>query len=235
MEIVNAKYDKDAGAVVLLSGGLDSTVCLYTMCSLLAGPVVALSVLYGQRHRRELEYAKKITAQLSPRVEHIVVDLEGLRVVMGGSSQTSDEIAVPHGHYEEESMKQTVVPNRNMVLLSVATALAVSRKIANVAYAAHAGDHAIYPDCRPQFAMAMAGVMSVCDWHKVALWPPFIQLTKAQIVAMGAKLGVPFALTYSCYEGGESHCGQCGTCTERKMAFAEAGVFDPTPYTPQFT
>jgi 7-cyano-7-deazaguanine synthase len=127
-------------------------------------------------------------------------------------------------------MKLTIVPNRNMLLLATAGAYALSRDTHTVAYAAHAGDHTIYPDCRPQFVSAMQLAFERCDFTPLTLHAPFLSITKADIVTLGASLHVPFALTYSCYEGREAHCGRCGTCTERKEAFQLAGVPDPTEY-----
>ena len=127
-------------------------------------------------------------------------------------------------------MKSTVVPNRNMILLSVATGHALSIKAGQIAYAAHSGDHAIYPDCRNEFAEAMANAIMLADWEQVELIRPFVDWTKADIVRRGAELGVPFAKTWSCYKGGDLHCGCCGTCIERREAFDLAKVIDPTPY-----
>ena len=213
--------------VLIYSGGMDSTVLLYHLLDE-RHDMAALSIDYGQRHRRELEAAKRITSRLG--IEHHVADLSALRPLMAGSSQTSDGIAVPHGHYEAESMKLTVVPNRNMLMLSVAGAWAISRKSEFVAYAAHAGDHAIYPDCREEFVRPLAEALANADWHRVDILRPFVRMTKADICARGAALGVPFGLTYSCYEGRETHCGLCGTCMERREAFKLAGVTDPTTY-----
>lgn len=217
------------GVVVSLSGGLDSTCLLFKMLRDGREPV-ALTVDYGQRHRREIAAARVIGERAG--VDHRVVDLSGLATagILAGSSQTDQSIAVPEGHYTDESMKLTVVPNRNMLLLACAIAWAVSLKADGVAYAAHAGDHTIYPDCREEFAEAMARAAALCDWHPVALLRPFIGLTKADIVKLGSDLGAPLALTWSCYKGGERHCGKCGTCVERREAFALAGVGDPTEY-----
>jgi len=213
--------------VAAFSGGLDSTVLLAHLLD--SGcTVTALSVDYGQRHRRELEAASRIAKALW--VPLVTVDLSGLRVVLSGSSQTDETVPVPDGHYAAESMKTTVVPNRNMMLLAAAGALAVSQKFDGVSYAAHGGDHAIYPDCRPDFAHAMSKVLSLCDWHALSLMTPFIRWSKADIVKRGSALRVPFRMTYSCYKGEEFHCGTCGTCTERREAFREAGVHDPTTY-----
>ena len=213
--------------VLIYSGGLDSTVLLY---DLLAGgdTVLALSVDYGQRHRSEVEHARRIAESLG--VEWQLADLSGIAHLLAGSSLTSSEIAVPHGHYAEDNMKQTVVPNRNMIMLSVAAGWAMGRQADRVAYAAHGGDHTIYPDCRPEFAAAVDRAIRLADWHEVQLYCPFIAMTKAEIVARGAKLDVDFGRTWSCYEGGPIHCGKCGTCFERREAFLRAGVPDPTQY-----
>lgn len=213
--------------LVIYSGGLDSTVLLYDLHK--AGHELhALSVNYGQRHGCELTQAAKICAGLG--VDHKLADLSTLRFLLAGSSLTSPEIAVAEGHYSEENMKTTVVPNRNMILLAIATGHALSIGAGQVAYAAHSGDHAIYPDCRNEFADAMAGAMALCDWKQVELSRPFVDWTKADIVKRGAELGVPFDLTWSCYKGGSQHCGRCGTCIERREAFDLADVTDPTDY-----
>lgn len=213
--------------VAVFSGGLDSTVLAYHLQAS-GDRVLALSIDYGQRHRRELESAQRIAAQME--MPWLCADLSALRPLLAGSSQTDDAIPVPDGHYEAESMKATVVPNRNMLLLATAGAYAVSQRADALAYAAHAGDHAIYPDCRPEFADAMAKALHLCDWHDLLLLTPFVRMTKTDIVRRGASLGVPFALTYSCYRGGVEHCGTCGTCAERREAFKEAGIDDPTTY-----
>lgn len=212
--------------VLIYSGGLDSTVLLYHLRAE-GHEVRGLGIDYGQRHRRELEAAAAICRQLG--TEYRIADLSTLRALLGGSALTAD-LAVPEGHYTEESMKQTVVPNRNMIMLAVAIGWAVSLRYDAVAYAAHAGDHTVYPDCRPEFAEAMDRAAALCDWHRVRILRPFIDKTKADLVRLGASLGVPFERTWSCYRGGEYHCGRCGTCVERREAFALAGVADPTKY-----
>ena len=214
-------------SLVVHSGGMDSTVLLYHLIQ--AGDEVkALSINYGQRHHRELEAARALCAELG--VEHRVADLSGLSDLLAGSALTSSDIEVPEGHYAEDNMKATVVPNRNMILLSVAAGWAISSKYDRIAYAAHSGDHAIYPDCRNEFAEALDGAIRLADWHEVSLYRPFVDMTKADIVSMGAKLGVPFEKTWSCYKGQDLHCGRCGTCVERREAFYLAGVDDPTTY-----
>lgn len=213
--------------VCLASGGMDSSVLLHWLKANGYG-VHAISIDYGQRHSRELESAKVIAATLS--IPHRTVDLRSLQPLFSGSALTNSSIDVPHGHYAEESMKSTVVPNRNMIMLSVAAAWAMSLKAAHVAYAAHAGDHTIYPDCRPEFADALNTAIGLADWHTVTLLRPFIGMTKGEICAEGKRLGVNFVDTWSCYEGGDQHCGKCGTCVERKEAFLAAGGGDPTRY-----
>lgn len=222
--------------VLCYSGGLDSTVLL---CDLLhrGHEVRALTVHYGQRHVREIYAAEAITKKfgISDCIWHCLDLGPGMLPLMEGSSQTQSNqsrynIDVPEGHYTEDSMKATVVPNRNMILLSLAGAWAISTKSDCVAYAAHAGDHAIYPDCRPAFTNAMREALVLADWHTVDLIRPFIHMTKADIVRRGYDLKVPFEMTWSCYKGLDKHCGKCGTCVERKEAFELAGIPDPTEY-----
>ena len=213
--------------VVVLSGGMDSATLLYDLHAQDAR-VRALSVNYGQRHVRELAAAAQPTTRLG--VEHRIADLSALRPLLAGSSQTDDRVAVPEGHYAEASMRVTIVPNRNMILLAVAAAWAISMRSDAVAYAAHAGDHAVYPDCREEFVAALGEALRLADWHQVAILRPYVALTKADIVRRGTDLRVPYELTWSCYQGGRYHCGRCGTCVERREAFTLAGVPDPVPY-----
>lgn len=213
--------------VLVYSGGMDSTTLLYFLREQ-GQEVFALSVDYGQRHKKELEYARSLTGDLG--VVHEVADLSGIQNLLGGSSLTATDIEVPEGHYAEETMKLTVVPNRNMILLSVAAGWAISKKCDTVSYAAHSGDHAIYPDCREAFAQALDQTIQLADWHVVSLNRPFVDKTKADLVRLGSDLGVPFERTWSCYKGGETHCGRCGTCVERREAFYLAGIADPTEY-----
>lgn len=213
--------------VIVYSGGLDSTVLLYHLRAT-GHELHALSFDYGQRHRCELDRAANICAELG--IPQPQANLSGIQPLLAGSSLTSPEIDVAEGHYTEESMKSTVVPNRNMILLAIATGHALSIGAGQIAYAAHSGDHAIYPDCRNEFAEAMAAAIQLADWEKVKLIRPFVDWTKADIVRRGAELDVPFDQTWSCYKGGELHCGRCGTCIERREAFDLAAVEDPTPY-----
>ena len=213
--------------VLIYSGGLDSSVLLFELIK--AGHEVrALSVDYGQRHLRELDSAHALASRVG--IEHRVIDLSSLGSLLLGSALTDRSVAVPAGHYTEPSMRATVVPNRNMLLLALAGAWAISLRADSVSYAAHAGDHAIYPDCRPAFADAMNHALGLADWHQVRLDRPFIGLDKADIVRRGSALSLPFEETWSCYEGGLVHCGRCATCIERREAFHLAGVTDPTTY-----
>lgn len=214
-------------SVIIYSGGLDSTVLLYQLRD--AGHELhALSIDYGQRHRCELATAEAICRACG--VPHATADLSAIQPLLAGSSLTSPEIEVVEGHYTEDSMKSTVVPNRNMIFLALATGHALSIGAQQVAYAAHSGDHAVYPDCRNAFADAMAAAMALADWNTVELSRPFVDWTKADIVRHGHELGVPFGQTWSCYKGHELHCGRCGTCIERREAFDLACVEDPTTY-----
>lgn len=213
--------------VVLLSGGLDSVSSLYEARQ--AHQVVAcLSFDYGSRHNaRELAFARFHAAQCG--VTHLEVPLEFV-----GAHFTSHLLkgggAIPKGHYEEATMQQTVVPFRNGIMLAVAAGFAESRGADALVIAAHRGDHAIYPDCREEFLRAMADAVRLGTYAKVEILRPFISMTKAGIVRRGHALNVDFAQTWSCYVGGEVHCGECGTCIERREAFALAGLRDPTVY-----
>lgn len=213
--------------VVLTSGGMDSSVLLAKLKSE-GHECLAIGFNYGQRHQLELAYAAGLATKLS--VPFTEVDLSQLREVLPGSSQTDDTVAVPEGKYDEESMKATVVPNRNMILLSIAIGHAIAHKCDAVAYAAHAGDHAVYPDCRPEFAAAMEKAARLCDWTEVRLLRPFVLQTKADIARFGKELGMDWRMTWSCYRGRHHHCGRCGTCIERREAFYLAGIEDPTSY-----
>ena len=216
----------EKGVVVVHSGGLDSTVLLYHLKDL--GYILnALSINYGQRHLKELNASELVCKRLKvPRFETYIS-----KELFRGSALTTEEgggPSVPEGHYAAESMKATIVPNRNMVLLSLASAYAMSLGYPGIAYAAHAGDHAIYPDCRPAFASKMK--MLLYETNKIILMNPFLGRDKTWIVRRGVELSVPFELTWSCYNGRQYHCGVCGTCVERREAFKLAGVKDPTKY-----
>lgn len=211
-------------AIVLLSGGLDSTTLLRYVQWLGYSPV-ALSVNYGQRHRKELDAAKVVCQRLGI-IQHIIT-LPAMP--FKGSALTGDG-EVPHGYYTDETMKATVVPNRNMTFLALSLAMGIGRKAKAVFYAAHEGDHSIYPDTRPAFVQAMQNVARLCDYDPPELLVPFMHLDKTAIVRIAQRLRAPLELTWSCYEGGDLHCGKCGTCVERSEAFERAGVDDPTDY-----
>lgn len=213
--------------VIILSGGLDSTVLTYHLRA--AGNTLKLlSFNYGQRHKKELEYAKKTASELN--LEHQIVDLTSLTKLLGGSSQTDSSVDVPFGHYAANNMATTVVANRNSIMLNIAAAWAMTSKFDSVSFAAHRGDFSQYADCRPEFAEALDKCIGLADYHKVVVDRPFILLSKAEIVSLGDKLSVPWDQTWSCYSGGEIHEGRCGTCVERLEAFDVAGVKDPTEY-----
>jgi len=212
--------------VVIYSGGMDSFTLLH-LARARGYQVHALSFDYGQKHVRELECARRVCTSL--RIPHKVIDIRAMSEVMSGSSLTSD-IEVPEGHYEEDSMKSTVVPNRNMILLSLATGYAVTVKAGAVWYGAHGGDHAIYPDCRPEFVSKMDAVCRVANYEPVAIEAPFMAMDKGQILARGLELGLDYSDTWTCYNGRERACGRCGSCVERLEAFAANGISDPVPY-----
>ena len=204
--------------ISIFSGGMDSaTLVAYLMDR--EDEVKCLTFDYGQRHKKEIESAAELCKLWG--LEHRVVDLSCIQPLICNSSQTG-EVDVPHGHYEEENMKLTVVPNRNMIMLSIAIGWAVNEGYERVAYGAHSGDHAIYPDCRTEFVSAMRTAASLCDWRAVTVFAPFLNLHKGEIAWIGIELDVPFNLTWTCYEGKDDPCGQCGACQERREAFAYA-------------
>lgn len=190
--------------------------------------VAALTFEYGSKHNaREIPCARWQAAALG--VPHHVLALEFMaRHFESDLLKTGGD--VPDGHYEESTMKRTVVPFRNGILLAIAAGFAESRGAGAVVIAAHAGDHAIYPDCRETFMGAMAEAIRLGTYAGIRIERPFIALTKAGIAARGRELGVDFSRTWSCYKGGEIHCGTCGTCVERREAFLMAGISDPTVY-----
>ncbi len=214
--------------LVVLSGGLDSTVLAHYHKRKMGDEVRLLTVKYGQRHVREVMEAD-YTAQLL-KLPHDVADFTSLGDLLPGSALTDRSVMVPEGHYTAANMKVTVVPNRNMILLSIAAAVAIAHKFDYISYAAHAGDHAIYPDCREEFVQALDHTVQLADDHVVRILRPFVGITKEQIVLLGKELRVPFEHTYSCYTGRPVHCGKCGTCVERREAFHLSGVADPTEY-----
>lgn len=220
---MSSPQSKDS--VIVVSGGMDSVTLMHEYKHRIA---LAVTFDYGSRHNaREIECASKQCALLG--IEHIVIPLAFMGEYFKSSLLVGGE-DIPDGHYDDENMKSTVVPFRNGIMLSVACGLAESRNLKYVLIANHGGDHAIYPDCRSGFIRAMGEAMSEGTYEHVQILAPYTDITKADIAARGAKLGVDYSLTYSCYKGGEHHCGTCGTCTERKEAFMLSGVKDPTIY-----
>jgi 7-cyano-7-deazaguanine synthase len=217
--------------VVVASGGLDSTTLAYWLARQ-GTRLTLLAVDYGQRHARELQAAAQTATTLGAAFH--VADLRSIGQLLGGSALTTDAVDVPDGHYADETMKATVVPNRNALLLDLGVALAITTSAQGVAYGAHAGDHFIYPDCRPAFVTAYEQMALAANDGFLpsgfTVAAPFITMTKAGIAALAARLGVPIGQTWSCYRGGNLHCGSCGTCHERREALALAGVPDPTEY-----
>lgn len=213
---------------VVCSGGLDSVSLAYKTAAE-ANLLGLISFDYGQRHRKELDYAARAAAALG--VPHHVIDIRPIGMHLTGSALT-DDVAVPDGHYAEETMKITVVPNRNAIMLTIAFGLAAAQGAEAVAVAVHGGDHFIYPDCRPGFIDSFQVMQdhALDGYANVRLQAPFVTISKADIVTEGARHGTPFADTWSCYKGGAHHCGRCGTCVERREAFHLAGVADPTVY-----
>ncbi|MGH7956624.1 MAG: 7-cyano-7-deazaguanine synthase QueC [Opitutaceae bacterium] len=213
--------------VVLCSGGMDSVTALY-WARREHDVSAVVSFNYGAKHNdRELPFAAGHAKQ--PGVRHEIVTLDFVdRLFASDLLKSGGEI--PEGHYEAENMKQTVVPFRNAIMLSIACGFAESIGAEGLVIAAHGGDHAIYPDCREEFMRAIGEAMRVGTYAGVTLLRPFIAMRKAEIVTVGARLGVDFSRTWSCYNGGALHCGKCGTCVERREAFAQAGIPDPTEY-----
>ncbi len=213
-------------AVVIFSGGMDSFTVL-NKAHKQGLELYALSFDYGQRHKKELDYAANVCKSLS--IPHKVVDISSINSLIGGSSLT-DDIDVPEGHYEEPSMKQTVVPNRNMILLSLAVGYAVSLQANQVYYGAHSGDHAIYPDCRPEFVEKMNQVCAIANYEAVEIVSPYLYQDKGAILADGLAMGLDYAKTWTCYNGREKACGKCGACQEHLEAFAQNSATDPLEY-----
>lgn len=209
----------------ILSGGLDSTTALYFLRQKYQ-IVEAVTFDYNQRHKREIDSAKNICKQL--KIPHRIIDIKNCNELMQGSSLTSKNIATPHGHYHKSNMKNTIVPNRNAILINIAAGYAISKKIYALSLGVHAGDHYIYPDCRPAFIKSQQKTLSLANECNFKILAPFLNKTKIEIVKIGHKLHVPFELTWTCYEGGKKPCGKCGSCSERKEAFAKNNLIDPT-------
>src|SRR5690554_771215 len=215
-------------AVVIYSGGMDSFTILNK--ALKEGyELYALTFNYGQRHSKEIEFAKDVCAELG--INHRIIDITAINQLLQSSSlTTSSSIDIPEDHYEAANMKSTVVPNRNMILLSLAIGYAVDIGASKVYYGAHSGDHAIYPDCRPDFVHAMNKVAKLANYEPVDIVTPYLNSSKTEILADGLSIGLDYGKTWTCYNGREKACGKCGSCIERLEAFAENKATDPLPY-----
>ena len=212
-------------SVLIYSGGVDSTTMLYEFRDRIA---VALSFHYGSNHNdKELAFARYHCEQLGIPQRVISLDFIGK---MFHSSLLEGADAIPEGNYDDENMRSTVVPFRNGIMLSIAAGLAESENLRYVMMANHAGDHAIYPDCRPEFVDALSEAIRLGTYEGIQVLAPYTRLTKADIARKGKSLGIDYSKTWSCYKGGEHHCGRCGTCQERIEAFREAGINDNTIY-----
>lgn len=212
-------------SVIVLSGGMDSVTLLHEFKSCIA---LAITFDYGSNHNeREAECAKKQCEELG--IEHIIIPL-GFMKQYFKSSLLEGADAIPEGNYSNENMTSTVVPFRNGIMLSVACGIAESRDLRHVLIANHGGDHSIYPDCRPEFIENMAKAMQYGTYVGVDILAPYTEISKTDIAKIGRRLGVDYSKTYSCYKGGEHHCGVCATCLERKNALSEAGIEDTTVY-----
>jgi 7-cyano-7-deazaguanine synthase len=213
--------------VLILSGGIDSSTLLFYLLE--KYEIHCLTFHYGQKHSKEVEYSRKIAGYAGKRgsIKHIVVDLSSIKDLISKGSLTGEE-ELPKAFYTEETQKRTIVPNRNMILLSIAGGYAVKEGVRKVYYAAHKSDYSIYPDCRKEFVKALDTALYLGNlWTPIELEAPFVDKTKAEIVSLGLKLKVPYELTWSCYSGSERPCLSCGTCLERTEAFLENGVKDP--------
>ena len=212
-------------SLLILSGGVDSTTLLYDEQERIA---LAVSFDYGSKHNaREIPFAQWHCQQLG--IPHVIIPLDFMTRYFRSSLLTGGE-EIPEGHYDDENMRSTVVPFRNGIMLSIAVGMAESNGLQYVMMANHGGDHTIYPDCTPQFVQAFDAAAKAGTFVNIGLRSPYTNLTKADIARRGKDLGIDYAKTWSCYKGGNKHCGRCGTCVERREAFALAGIADPTEY-----
>lgn len=229
--IMSLKMTQSSSAsVVIYSGGMDSFTVLHRALRE-NREVHALSFNYGQRHVRELEVARQVCAELG--IPHQIVDITAIHGLIDNSALTDASREMPAGDYAEDNLTSTVVPNRNMVLLSLAIAKAVNIGASRVDYGAHGGDHVLYPDCRPQFVEAMNAVAAIANFSPVEIHAPYLKRSKSEILADGLAMGLDYAKTWTCYEGGQHACGRCGSCRERLAAFAANGASDPLTYSCQ--
>lgn len=216
---------KNKDAVLVVSGGIDSITMLYDFQEEIA---LAVTFDYGSNHaKNEIPFAKYHCEKLG--IPHLVIPLDFMHQYFT-SSLLSGASDIPEGDYRDENMKSTVVPFRNGIMLSIAAGLAESRELTKVMIANHGGDHTIYPDCRPNFIDAMSKATEFGTYVNVQVFAPYTNVNKAWIVKRGTELRIDYSKTWSCYKGGDTHCGKCGTCIERKEAFELAGIDDPTVY-----
>ncbi|MBD5284801.1 MAG: 7-cyano-7-deazaguanine synthase QueC [Bacteroides sp.] len=215
----------EKNSLIILSGGMDSVTLLHDKKEEIA---LAVTFDYGSNHAaREIEMAKENCRMLN--IEHLVIPL-GFMHEYFRSSLLDGADAIPEGRYDSDNMSSTVVPFRNGIMLAIAAGIAESRGLRRIMIANHGGDHTIYPDCRKSFIQAMNEAVKEGSGMKVELKAPYTEITKSDIAAIGKRLGIDYSKTYSCYKGGEKHCGKCGTCIERKEAMRDAGIADPTQY-----
>ena len=212
-------------SVIIVSGGMDSITLLYDHKDEIA---LGISFDYGSNHNaREIPFAKMHCERLG--IKHITINLDFMHQYFKSSLLDGAE-AIPEGHYADDNMKSTVVPFRNGIMLSIAIGIAESNNLDQVFIANHGGDHTIYPDCRPEFINAIDAAATAGTYNNVKVVAPYTKITKSDIARIGKKFGIDYTETWSCYKGGEVHCGKCGTCVERKEALAEAGIEDKTIY-----
>ncbi len=212
-------------SVIIVSGGMDSVTMLHEYRDRIA---VGISFDYGSNHNaREIPFARMHCERLG--IKHIVISLDFMNRYFK-SSLLEGADAVPDGHYADENMKSTVVPFRNGIMLSIAVGIAESNGLRYVMMANHGGDHSIYPDCRREFVCAFDAAAKAGTYVGAGILAPYTGITKADIARRGKEMGLDYSETWSCYKGGDVHCGRCGTCVERREALAEAGIEDTTPY-----
>lgn len=212
-------------SLIILSGGMDSVTMLHDFCNDIA---LAVTFDYGSNHNKREAACAAYHCQLLG-IKHILIPLDFMGKYFKSSLLEGAE-AIPEGHYASENMKSTVVPFRNGIMLAIACGIAVSNGLKHVMMSNHSGDHAIYPDCRQEFVDAMTAAMTAGTYEHIDLVAPYTAISKTDIARIGKRLGIDYATTYSCYKGGEHHCGKCGTCVERKEALRDAGIDDNTIY-----
>lgn len=212
-------------SLIVVSGGMDSITLLHEYADQIA---LAVTFDYGSNHaKKEIPFAQLHCQRLG--IKHLVIPLSFMHDYFK-SSLLEGDAAIPEGHYADENMKSTVVPFRNGIMLSIACGIAESNGLHKVLIANHGGDHSIYPDCRPEFIQSMSSAMQNGTYEHIEIFAPYTNITKGDIARHGKALGIDYSETWSCYRGGDKHCGKCGTCVERHEALLEAGIDDPTEY-----